>query len=125
MIGSNTGLNIEYTARWTNITPKIRKLAETELGRIDQMVGGAVSAHVILTEDKYRQIAEVTLKTAMETLVAECEGTDMLTVLHDALKKIEQQVIRRKERKMTVERHAKPASSEPLIEVLSPPAAAS
>jgi len=121
----NTGLNIEYTARWTNITPKIKKLAETELKRIDQMLGGAVSAHVILTEDKYRQIAEVTLKTSAETLVATCEGTEMLVALHEALRKIEQQAVRHKERRITVERHAKPASSEPLIEVISPSAVAS
>jgi putative sigma-54 modulation protein len=120
-----TGLNIEYTARWTNITPKIKKLAETELNRIDQMLGGAVSAHVILTEDKYRQIAEVTLKTTSETLVATCEGTEMLVALHDALRKIEQQAVRHKERRITVERHAKPASAEPLIEVISPSAMAS
>jgi putative sigma-54 modulation protein len=120
-----TGLNIEYTARWTNITPKIKKLAETELKRIDQMLGGAVSAHVILTEDKYRQIAEVTLKTTAETLVATCEGTEMLVALHDALRKIEQQAVRHKERRITVERHAKPASAEPLIEVISPSAMAS
>ena len=29
----NTGLNIEYTARWTSITPKLKGLAETELKR--------------------------------------------------------------------------------------------
>ncbi len=121
----NTGLNIEYTARWTNITPKIKTMAETELKRIDQMLGGTVSAHVILTEDKYRQIAEVTLKTTSETLVATCEGTEMLVALHDALRKIEQQAVRHKERRITVERHAKPASSEPLIEVISPSAVAS
>jgi putative sigma-54 modulation protein len=121
----NTGLNIEYTARWTNITPKIKKLAETELKRIDRMLGGAVSAHVILTEDKYRQIAEVTLKTTAEILVATCEGTEMLSALHDALRKIEQQAVRHKERRITVERHAKPASAEPLIEVISPSAVAS
>jgi len=122
----NTGLNIEYTARWTNITPKIKNLAETELKRIDQMLyGRTVSAHVVLTEDKYRQIAEITLKTATETLVATCENTEMLTALHDALKKIEQQAIRHKERKITIERHAKPASAEPLIEIASPSAIAS
>ena len=126
----NTGLNIEYTARWTNITPKIKTMAETELRRIDQMLGGAgrsgiIGAHVILTEDKYRQIAEVTLKTPTEVLVATCEGTEMLSALHDALRKIEQQAVRHKERRITVERHAKPASSEPLIEVISPSAVAS
>ena len=119
----NTGLNIEYTARATTLTPKLKQLAETELGRIDQIVGGAVSAHVILTEDKYRQIAEVTLLTGFETLVATCEATEMMPALHAALRKIEQQAVKHKERKITVERHAKPASSEPLIEVSSPPPA--
>lgn len=116
-----TELNIEFTARWTTITPKIKKLAQNELERVDQMLGGSgiVGAHVILTEDKYRQIAEVTLKTTSETLVAICEGTEMLVALHDALRKIEQQAVRHKERRLTVERHAKPASSEPLIEVIS------
>jgi len=115
----NTGINIEYTARGTNLTPRLKGLAETELRRIDHMLGGAVSAHVILSEDKYRQIAEVTLNTCSETLVATCEGTEMMVSLHDALRKIEQQAVKHKERKITVERHAKPASSEPLIEVTS------
>jgi putative sigma-54 modulation protein len=117
----NTGLNIEYTGRWTTITPKIKSLAESELKRIDHKLGGAVSAHVILTEDKYRQIAEVTLTAPDETLVATSEGTEMLVALHDALRKLEQQVIRHKERRMTVERQAKPASTPPLIELASPP----
>lgn len=115
-----TGLNIEYTARWTIFGPKLRNLAEAELRRIDRMLGGAVSAHVVLTEDKYRKLAEVTLNTCSETLVAACEHTDMMTALHETLKKIEQQAVKHKERRLTVERHAKPASSAPLIEVLSP-----
>jgi putative sigma-54 modulation protein len=117
-----TGLNIEYTARGTTIGPKHRRLADGELERIDKMLGGTVSAHVILTEDKYRQIAEVTLLTCNETLVAACEGTDMLQALHDALKKIEQQAIKHKERKLTVERHGKPDSTAPLVELAETPA---
>jgi len=108
---------VEYTGRGTAITPKQRRLADSELARIDGIIGRTVSAHVILTEDKYRQIAEVTLKTAMDSLVALCEGTEMLVALHDALKKVEQQAIRQKERKMTVERQRKPNSAEPLIEL--------
>ncbi len=110
-------MNIEYTGRGTSVTNRQKQMAETELARIDKIIGRTVSAHVILTEDKYRKIAEVTLKSATEELVATCEGVDMQTALHDALKKIEQQAIKHKERKMTVERQAKPDSAEPLIEV--------
>jgi putative sigma-54 modulation protein len=111
-------MNVEYTGRNTSIGPRERKLADVELARIETiLMGRAVSAHVILTEEKYRQIAEVTLLVAEETLVARCEGTDMCVALHDALRKIEQQVVKHKERKITVERQAKPASAEPLIEM--------
>jgi putative sigma-54 modulation protein len=115
-------MNVEYTGRGTTITHKQKKLANSEVARIDSIIGRAVSAHVILTEDKYRQIAEITMLTASETLVARCEGTDMLLALHDALKTIELQAIKHKERKITVERKAKPNSSEPLIELASPAA---
>ena len=110
-------MTVEYTGRGMTVTAKQRNLADTELARIDGIIGRSVSAHVILTEEKYRMIAEVTLKTATDSLVATCEGTEMLVALHDALKKVEQQAIKHKERKMTVERHAKPNSVEPLIEV--------
>jgi len=110
---------VEYTGRGTAITPKQRRLADSELARIDGVIGRTVSAHVVLTEDKYRQIAEVTLVLANDSLVVKCEGTEMLVALHDALKKIELQALKHKERRLTVERQRKPNSAVPLIEVLS------
>ena len=110
-------MTIEYTGRGFTVTGKLKKMADEYLGRIDQIIGRSVNAHVILTEDKYRMCAEVTLKTPMETLVATCEDTEMEKALHDALRKIEQQAVKHKERKLSVERHAKPDSAEPLIEV--------
>jgi len=118
----STGLNVEFTGRGTTINVKHKALALGELTRMDKMLGGAVSAHVILTEDKYRQIAEVTLLTRSETLVATCEGTDMLQALHDALRKVETQAVKHKEKQITVERHAKPDSTAPLVEVTDLPA---
>ena len=118
-------MDVEYTGRQTTITKKLKLQTEAGLARITKIVGNSGSVHVILSTDKYRQIAEVTLNTCSETLVAACEGTEMLPALHEALRKIEQQAIKHKERKITVERHAKPASSEPLIEVMSTIAVAS
>jgi putative sigma-54 modulation protein len=113
-------MNVEYTGRNTVVGPREKKLAATELERINGiLLGKIVSAHVILTEEKYRQIAEVTLMVATESLVARCEGTEMQQALHEALRKLEQQVVKHKERKITVERQAKPNSTEPLIEVPS------
>jgi putative sigma-54 modulation protein len=111
-------MNVEYTGRGTTVGAREKRLADQELARIDTMLmGRVVAAHVILTEEKYRQIAEITLQTRFDTFVARCESTEMLVAVHDAIKKIEQQVLKHKERRMTIQRQAKPASAEPLIEV--------
>jgi putative sigma-54 modulation protein len=68
-------------------------------------VDRAASAHVILTVDKYRKIAEVTVKNAGQEMVAACESTEMITALHDALAKVEQQAIRHRQKSTTTMRH--------------------
>jgi putative sigma-54 modulation protein len=100
-------MDVEYTGRQTTITKKLKLLTETELARIVKIVGNSGSVHVILSTDKYRQIAEVTVQTRHHKLVARCEATDMETALHDALAKIENQAIRHKKRYGTIKRHPK------------------
>ena len=104
-------MDVEYTGRQTTVTKKLKSQAEAGLARIAKIVGNAGSAHVILTVDKYRQIAEVTIQTRSFKLVATCKSTDMVTALHDALAKIEQQAIRQKKRKVTIKRHGKSEAS--------------
>ena len=110
-------MTIEFTGRNTTCGVKCRQLAEQELGRIGEMLDSGASAHVILTEDKYRKIAEVNVTASHETLSATCEGTDIHQALHEAIRKIEQQVVKHKERRLSVERHAKPENAAPLVEV--------
>jgi putative sigma-54 modulation protein len=98
---------IEYTGRHTTITAKQKAQAEAGLAQIGKLIWGACSAHVILTEDKYRQIAEVTVVCSGQSLVATCEGTDMSAALHDALAKLEQQVVRHNQKTTTIKRHPK------------------
>ena len=100
-------MDVEYTGRQTTVTKKLKSQAEAGLARIAKIVGNAGSAHIILTVDKYRQIAEMTIQTRSFKLVATCKSTDMVTALHDALAKIEQQAIRQKKRKVTIKRHGK------------------
>jgi putative sigma-54 modulation protein len=69
---------------------------------------------VILTEEKYRKIAEVTVATRGDNLVATCEASEMETALHDALNKVEHQAIKHKERATTIRQHPKPAVPDAL-----------
>ena len=105
-------MTIEYTGRHTIITAKLKSQTEAGLIRVDRVGHRCVSAHVILSEDKYRKIAEITVLCSGESLVSTCESTERETALHDALQKVEQQAIRHKERFATVRDHPKPIVAE-------------
>ncbi|MES2391051.1 MAG: ribosome-associated translation inhibitor RaiA [Acidobacteriota bacterium] len=101
-------MTIEFTGRHTTITAKLKQQAEAGLARIDRVANRCVKAHVILTEDKYRHIAELSVTCRGDILVARCESTAMEVALHDALQRVEQQAIRHKQRYETVRSHPKP-----------------
>jgi putative sigma-54 modulation protein len=108
---------IEYTGRQFIITEKYRVQAEAGLERISKVVDGAASAHVILSVDKYRKIAEVTVKNGHPDMVANCESAEMATALRDALAKVEQQAIRYRQRTTTIMRHPKVAGAKAMADV--------
>lgn len=106
-------MEIEYTGRQATITKKLKTMADVGLDRVAKIVGSACSVHVILTTEKYRHSAEITLKTRTYKLVVKCGGTEMVVALHDALAKIEQQAIRHKQKTTTIKRHSKAGSKGP------------
>ena len=113
-------MDVEYTGRQTTITKKLKLQAEEGVEAIAKIVGNSGSVHVILSRDKYRQIAEVTVQTKHHKLVARCEATEMEVALHDALAKIEQQAIRHKKKFGTIKRHPKSDVKSGAAEVAAP-----
>lgn len=100
-------MEVEYTGRQTKINKKHRMITDEAMARIVKVVGSHATAHVILTAEKYRMVAEVSVKTRTHTLVAKCESTEMETALRDALAKVEKQAIRKKQKKTTAKRRSK------------------
>jgi len=100
-------MQVEYTGRQITITPLLRRLAEEGLDRVGKVVGRSCSAHVILTEEKYRHTAEVTVQTKFQTIVGLCESPVMETALRDALAKAEFQAIKHKDKFRTRTREPK------------------
>jgi putative sigma-54 modulation protein len=99
---------IEYTGRQIVVTQKYKDQAEAGLRAIEEIVNGATRAKVILSVDKYRKIADVTVTQGGLSMVARCESAEMMTALRDALGKIEQQAIRQKQKMTTTMRHPRP-----------------
>jgi putative sigma-54 modulation protein len=115
-------MNVEYTGRQTTITKKLKLQAEAGLERISKIVGRTANVHVILTTDKYRHCADVTVQTRRQKLVSSCEATDMEAALHDALAKLEKQAIRHKKKFGTIKRHPKADVKGTGAEVAAPAA---
>ena len=99
---------IEYTGRQTAVTQKYKVQAEAGLSRIEKLVSGAATAKVVLTSDKYRRIADVTVMQGDRSIVAACESAEMTTALRDALAKIEQKAVRQRKRAATMKRRSRP-----------------
>ena len=70
---------IEYTGRQFVVTQKYKDQAVVGLRAIEKIVSGATSAKVILTLDKYRKIADVTVMQGKESMVATCESCLLYT----------------------------------------------
>ena len=105
---------IECTGRQVSITRPLRTLAEAGIERIATILGNITSAHIVLTAEKYRQIAEVTVKTRAHAIVALCESTiSMEMALREALTKAETQATRYKDKQRSRKRQPKP---EKLVE---------
>src|ERR1700691_5250736 len=92
-------MDVEYTGRQTTVTKKLKLQIEAGLARVAKIVGNSGSVHVILSTDKYRQIAEITVQTRQQKLVSRCEGTEMVVALHDALEKLEGQAFVHRKKK--------------------------
>jgi len=91
-------MQVEYTGRQVTVTRTLKTIAEESLGRIAKILGKTTGAHIVLTAEKYRQTAEVTIKTRLHNIVATSESTSMETALRAALDKAETQAIRCKKK---------------------------
>lgn len=91
-------MQVEYTGRQVTITKALRTQAEEGSSRIAKILGKTFKVHVILTAEKYRQSAEVTVKTRLQSIVGASESTSMESALREALAKTESQAVRYKTR---------------------------
>ena len=87
-------MQVEYTGRQVTVTPALRALAEEGIERIAKILGKTTAAHVILSAEKYRKTAEVSIKTRRHDILGVSESTSMETALRGALEKAETQAIR-------------------------------
>jgi putative sigma-54 modulation protein len=96
-------MKVEFTGRQTEVPASIRALAERKLEKLALVLPGITRAHVVVTADKRRQIAEVTVHSKKIELTAESLSSDLAVSVSDAMEKLLRQakhyVGKRRERK--------------------------
>lgn len=100
-------MNVEYTGRQYEITPAVRKQVEHGLGKLEKLFGSTFESHVILTLEKHRHIAEITIKIRNHPIVGLAEAAEMSAAVGEALDKIDRQAIKYKSRWRTKKRHSR------------------
>jgi putative sigma-54 modulation protein len=100
-------MNVEYTGRQFEITPAIRKEVEAGLNKLSRFLGETFKSKVILTAEKSRRIAEITIKRRNNPIVGLAESLDMSAAISEALGHIEKQALKHNGRKRDTKRVTK------------------
>ena len=100
-------MNVEYLARQYEITPAVRDEVEEGLGKLTRILGENFKSKVILTNEKHRFIAEITVKRRRGHIVGLAEATDMVTAVNQALEHIQTQALKSNGRRRATHRKPK------------------
>lgn len=106
-------MQISFTGRQMEIPPSLRQYTERRLRKLSRLLrdGSGSDAHVILTAEKHRRTAEITLTIRDHTLIGVEETADALSSINGALGKLKRQTVRYLQRRWTRKRRPKPTSA--------------
>jgi putative sigma-54 modulation protein len=91
-------MKIEFTGRQTEVTAAVRRLAESKLEKLSRRLPSVTRAHVILTADKHRLAAEVSVRSRNADLSATAVTNDARLSVSDAIAKLERQAEKQRTR---------------------------
>lgn len=93
-------MEVEYTARKVKISKALRTQAEEGMERIARILGKSAFASIVFSAQKRLQIAEVTIKARLRTIVATGKASTLDAALRLALEHTESQVRRDRDRRI-------------------------
>lgn len=109
-------MTVEYFGKQYEVTPAVRKEVESGLNKLTKILGENIKSKVILTVEKHRNIAEITVKRRRGHLVGLAEATDMVVAINQALEHIETQALRYNGRRRNTHRKPKDKSWQAPVE---------
>jgi putative sigma-54 modulation protein len=90
-------MNVEYTGRQYETTPAIRRQIEAGLEKIQKILGNDFDTHAILSAEKHRYVAEITVTVKSHPpIVGLAESAEMSAAIGNALDRIDRQAVKYK-----------------------------
>jgi putative sigma-54 modulation protein len=97
-------MEVELTARLVKISKALRTQAEEGMNRIARILGKTTSAAVTFRAQRHLQIAELTVKARLQTIVAAGKADSQESALREALAHAEHQALRYRDRNLARKR---------------------
>jgi putative sigma-54 modulation protein len=91
-------MNIIITGRHLHLDDNIRNYAEEKIQKAETFFNRIIEAHMILSAEKHRRIAEVTLSAKRATFHAREETEDLYASIDGVMEKVDTQIRRYKEK---------------------------
>ena len=91
-------MNLSVSGHHLEVTDALRSYVRSKLARVTRHFDHVIDAHVILTAQKLRQKAEVTLHVPGRELHCESEEGDLYAAIDTLADKLDRQVLRYKDK---------------------------
>jgi putative sigma-54 modulation protein len=91
-------MNLSVSGHHLEVTPALRSYVQSKIGRVTRHFDHVIDAHVILTADKVKQKAEVTLHVRGKDLHCESEEADLYAAIDLLADKLDRQVLKYKDK---------------------------
>jgi len=85
-------MDIITTARHLELASDVREHAERRLRKLERYVSGVQEVHLVLSKEKYRHVAEVTLRANGTDIISRDESDDLVSSIDRVVDRVERQV---------------------------------
>ena len=91
-------MNLTVSGHHVAVTPAIRTYVESKLNRITRHFDHVIDLNVILSVEKLRQKAEVSVHVRGKEIFVECDDADLYAAIDALVDKLDRQILKYKDR---------------------------
>jgi putative sigma-54 modulation protein len=91
-------MNLYVSGHHLEVTPALRSYVQSKIARVTRHFDHVIDAHVILTANKLKQKAEVTLHVRGKDLHCESEEGDLYAAIDLLVDKLDRQILKYKDK---------------------------